>query len=157
MNVWITSSVVLLIILIFFGASLYYFHKQKFLQETQKDFMHSFTHEFKTPVSVLRLAADVLKDPAIRQKPERLATYAGIVDYQSSYLQNEIENLLRFAHTESSQLHLRKEKINLHELIEEAIVNLKPLINERKADVNLILRQQILFSAVTRTTWSSSS
>ena len=137
MNVWITSSVVLLIILIFFAASLYYFHQQKFLQETQKDFMHSFTHEFKTPVSVLRLAADVLKDPAISQKPDKLATYAGIVDYQSSYLQNQIENLLRFAHTESNQLHLRKEKINLHELIEEAIVNLKPLINERKADAEI--------------------
>lgn len=135
MNVWITSSIVLLMILIFFGASLYYFHKQKFLQETQKDFMHSFTHEFKTPVSVLRLAADVLKDPAIIQKPDRLSTYAGIVDYQSAYLQNQIENLLRFAHTESNQLHLRIEKINLHVLIEEAIVNLKPLINEKKADI----------------------
>lgn len=135
MNVWITSSIVLLGILIFFAASLYYFHRQKFLEETQKDFMHSFTHEFKTPVSVLRLAADVLKDPGIIQKPDKLSTYAGIVDYQSAYLQNQIENLLRFAHTESNQLHLRKEKINLHQLIEEAIVNLKPLINERKAEL----------------------
>ena len=135
MNVWITSSITLLIILIFFGASLYYFYRQKFLQETQKDFLHSFTHEFKTPVSVLRLAADVLKDPEIIKKPEKLSTYAGIVDYQSAYLQNQIENLLRFAHTESRQLHPRKEKVNLHELIEEAIVNLKPLINEKKADL----------------------
>jgi two-component system, OmpR family, phosphate regulon sensor histidine kinase PhoR len=133
MNVWITSSIALLIILIFFGASLYYFYKQKFLQETQKDFMHSFTHEFKTPVSVLRLAADVLKDPGIIKNPDKLSTYAGIVDYQSAYLQNQIENLLRFAYTESNRLHLRKEKINLHELIDEAIVNLKPLINEKKA------------------------
>jgi two-component system phosphate regulon sensor histidine kinase PhoR len=135
MNVWITSSVTLLLLLIFFGASLYYFYRQKFLHETQKDFLHSFTHEFKTPVSVLRLAADVLKDPEIIKKPGKLSTYAGIVDYQSAYLQNQIENLLRFAHTESHQLHPRKEKINLHELIEEAIVNLNPLINEKKADL----------------------
>ena len=135
MNVWITSSVILLIILIFFGASLYYFYRQKFLHETQKDFLHSFTHEFKTPVSVLRLAADVLKDPEIIKKPGKLSTYAGIVDYQTAYLQNQIENLLRFAHTESHQLHPRREKINLHELIEEAIVNLHPLINEKKADL----------------------
>jgi two-component system phosphate regulon sensor histidine kinase PhoR len=135
MNVWITSSIILLIVLIFFGASLYYFYRQKFLHETQKDFLHSFTHEFKTPVSVLRLAGDVLKDPGISTKPDKLSTYAGIVEYQSAYLQNQIENLLRFAHAESHQLHLRKGKINLHALIEEAIVNLKPLINEKKANL----------------------
>lgn len=136
MNLWIISSIILLIVLIFFGASLYYFYKQKFLQETQKDFLHSFTHEFKTPVSVLLLAADVLKDTEISKKPEKLATYAGIVEYQSGYLQNQIENLLRFAHTDSHQLHLRKEKIDLHELIREAIVNLGPLITERKASLD---------------------
>lgn len=136
MNLWIGSSVILLIVLIFFGASLYYFYKQKFLHETQRDFLHSFTHEFKTPVSVLRLAADVLKDEEISKKPGKLATYAGIVEYQSAYLQNQIENLLRFAHTESHQLHLCKEKIDLHELIREAIINLDPLIADKKASLD---------------------
>lgn len=135
MNIWITSSVILLIVLILFGGSLYYFYRQKFLNESQRDFLHSFTHEFKTPVSVLSLAADVLKDPEISKKPEKLSTYAGIVEYQSSYLQKQIENLLRFANTESHLLHLRKEKINLHEMIEEAITNLTPLINEKKANI----------------------
>ncbi len=133
LNVWIISSTILLIVLLLFGASIYYFYKQKFLTETQKDFLHNFTHEFKTPVSVLNLAAEVLKDPAIISKPEKLSTYAGIVEYQSQYLQKQIENLLRFANTESHQLHLRKEKLDLNKLIEEAITNLNPLIVEKKA------------------------
>ncbi|WP_276500520.1 sensor histidine kinase [Terrimonas pollutisoli] len=133
LNVWIASSIILLLLLLFFGASLYYFYKQKFLTETQKDFLHSVTHEFKTPVSVLNLAAEVLKDPTIISKPEKLSTYAGIVEYQSQYLQKQIENLLRFAHTESHQLHLHKEKLELNQLIGEAITNLNPLIIEKKA------------------------
>lgn len=132
LNVWIISSVVLLLVLLLFGASIYYFYKQKFLTETQKDFLHNVTHEFKTPVSVLNLASEVLKDPAIISKPERLSTYAGIVEYQSHYLQKQIENLLRFAHTESHQLHLRKESLDLNKLIGEAIINLNPLIEEKK-------------------------
>lgn len=135
MNIWIISSIILLIVLILFAGSLYYFYRQKFLNESQRDFLHSFTHEFKTPVSVLRLAADVLKNPEISKKPEKLSTYAGIVEHQSAYLQTQIENLLRFANTESHKPHLVKEKINLHQLIEEAIVNLTPLINEKKASV----------------------
>ena len=133
LNVWIVSSIVLLLVLLLFGASIYYFYKQKFLTETQKDFLHNFTHEFKTPVSVLNLASEVLKDPAIISKPEKLSTYAGIVEYQSQYLQKQIENLLRFAHTESHQLHLRKEKIDLNKLVDEALTNLNPLIDEKKA------------------------
>jgi len=134
-NIWIISSLILLIVLILFGTGLYYFYKQKFLNESQKDFLHSFTHEFKTPVSVLTLAADVLKDPEISKKPDKLATYAGIVEYQSAYLHTQIENLLRFANAESHHLRLRKEKINLHELIEEAITNLTPLIIEKRASL----------------------
>ncbi|MEI9942961.1 MAG: HAMP domain-containing sensor histidine kinase [Chitinophagaceae bacterium] len=130
MNFWIISSAVLLVVLLLFSGSLYYFYKQKFLNETQKDFIHNFTHEFKTPVSVISLAADVLKNPAIVDKPEKLATYAGIVEYQSGYLQHQIEKLLKFANAEASHLHLSKEKVNIHALIEEAVANLTPLINQ---------------------------
>jgi two-component system phosphate regulon sensor histidine kinase PhoR len=142
MDYWIISSVILLIVLILFGAGLYYFYRQKFLNETQKDFIHNFTHEFKTPVSVISLAADVLKNPNITEKPEKLATYAGIVGYQAAYLQSQTEKLLNFAYTESRQLHFTKEKVNIHELVKEAVSNLAPLIQERKAVVNLELDAQ---------------
>jgi len=139
MDFWITSSVILLLVLILFGGSLYYFYRQKFLNEIQKDFIHNFTHEFKTPVSVISLAADVLKNPAITEKPEKLATYAGIVGYQAAYLQSQTEKLLNFAYTESRQLHFVKENVNIHELVQEAVNNLAPLIQERKALITLEL------------------
>jgi two-component system phosphate regulon sensor histidine kinase PhoR len=139
MNFWITTSVILLLVLLLFGASLYYFYKQKFLNETQKDFIHNFTHEFKTPVSVISLAADVLKNPSIVEKPDKLVTYAGIVEYQSSYLQKQIERLLKFAYTDSHQLHLTREKVNMHELIRDAIRDLGPLIDEKKVQLELLL------------------
>lgn len=139
MNFWIISSIILLLVLILFGGSLYYFYKQKFLNETQKDFIHNFTHEFKTPVAVISLAADVLKNPSIIDKPDKLITYAGIVEYQSTYLQNQIERLLKFAYTDSNQLHLTRENVNIHELIQEALRNLGPLVSERKAHCDLSL------------------
>jgi two-component system, OmpR family, phosphate regulon sensor histidine kinase PhoR len=139
MNFWIISSALLLIVLILFGGGLYYFYRQKFLNETQKDFIHNFTHEFKTPVSVISLAADVLKNPSITEKPEKLATYAGIVEYQAAYLQNQTEKLLNFAYTESRHLHFSKEKVNMHELIQRAVSNLAPLIDERKALITIEL------------------
>jgi two-component system phosphate regulon sensor histidine kinase PhoR len=142
MNFWIFSSAVLLLVLILFGGSLYYFYKQKFLNETQNDFIHNFTHEFKTPVSVISLAADVLEDPNNAQKPGKLATYAGIVKYQAEYLQKQTEKLLNFAYTESRQLHFSKENVNIHELIQEAVSNLAPLISEKNAQITLGLNAE---------------
>ena len=135
-NTWIISSIALVVLLILFSAGLYYFYRQKFLQETQKDLIHNFTHEFKTPVSVISLAADVLKQSNISEKPEKLATYAGIVEYQAHYMQTQIGKLLQSAHSESRQFHLRKETVNIHSLITEAVSNLSPLINEKKAVLN---------------------
>jgi two-component system phosphate regulon sensor histidine kinase PhoR len=142
MDYWIISSAILLVVLILFGAGLYYFYRQKFITETQRDFIHNFTHEFKTPVSVISLAADVLKNPAITEKPEKLATYAGIVGYQAAYLQSQTEKLLNFAYTESHQLHFTKERVNINELVKEAVSNLEPLIQERKAVIELTLEEK---------------
>ena len=142
MDFWITSSVILLLVLVLFGWGLYYFYRQKFVTETQKDFIHNFTHEFKTPVSVISLAADVLKNPAIIEKPEKLATYAGIVEYQAAYLKSQTEKLLNFAYTESRHLYFSKEKVNIHALVREAVNNLAPLIQERKAVIDLDLKAE---------------
>src|SRR5258705_5590150 len=75
MNFWIISSALLLFVLLLFSAGIYYFYRQKFLNETQKDFIHNFAHEFKTPVSVIGLAADVLMNKTIIEKPDKLSTY----------------------------------------------------------------------------------
>jgi two-component system phosphate regulon sensor histidine kinase PhoR len=135
MNFWIISSIILLIVLILLGSSIYYLYRQKFLNEIQKDFVNNFTHEFKTPVSVINLAAEVLTNPATVDRPEKLARYAAIVQYQGHYLQEQIERLLRHAYSESNLLHLQKRKLNFHEVIEEAIDNLQTLIASGNAKI----------------------
>ena len=62
---WIASSGLLLLVLIGFGASIFYLYRQKFLNETQKDFVNNFTHEFRTPLAVIKIAADVLQQENI--------------------------------------------------------------------------------------------
>jgi two-component system phosphate regulon sensor histidine kinase PhoR len=139
MNFWIISSVILLIVLIICGSSLYFFYRQKSLNEIQREFVQNFTHEFKTPVATLALAAETLENKNIIEKPEKLATYAGIVKSQSDYLNKQIEKLLRFAHVESRRLHLHKKTVDVHELIKESITHLMPLIQEKNARLQLNL------------------
>src|SRR4030095_16776094 len=138
MNFWVVGTIILLIVLLVSAGSLYFLYRQKFLNELQKDFIQDFTHEFKTPVATLALAAETLENKTIIEKPEKLATYAGIVKYQADYLHKQIERLLQFAHSESTHLHPQKKTINIHELIKESIANISLLVEEKNA--NLVLK-----------------
>jgi two-component system, OmpR family, phosphate regulon sensor histidine kinase PhoR len=137
MDFWIVSTVVLFLALIGLAASLFYFYRQKFLAETQKDFVNNFTHEFKTPLAVMKIAADVLSQGTITQKPERLERYAAIIRNQTEHLQQQVERLLRTASIETNDLPIIKEDFDPQLLIEQAIGKMQPLIEQKNARIEL--------------------
>jgi len=136
---WIASSGLLLLVLIGFGASIFYLYRQKFLNETQKDFVNNFTHEFRTPLAVIKIAADVLQQENIIEKPDRLSNYAGIINEQTTHLQAQIQRLLEIAYTDRSKLPLEKENFDGNALLKQAVEDLQPLIDQKEAVVTLSL------------------
>jgi two-component system phosphate regulon sensor histidine kinase PhoR len=137
MNFWIISSVALFLALIGLAISLFYFYRQKFLAEVQKDFVNNFTHEFKTPLAVIRIASDVLAQNDITEKPERLKRYSSIIQNQTTHLQNQVEKLLKSASAENKKFPIDKESVKPARLIEQALNKLQPLIEQKKARVDL--------------------
>ncbi|MEP6711127.1 MAG: HAMP domain-containing sensor histidine kinase [Ferruginibacter sp.] len=135
---WLVSGGLLIVVLIAFSFSIFYLYRQKFLNETQKDFVNNFTHEFKTPLSVIKIAADVLKDPAITGKPEKLNNYAGIIQDQTLHLQQQTQRLLQIAYTEENTLSLQKEIFDAGELMEQAANELAPLIESKAGSVEIV-------------------
>jgi two-component system phosphate regulon sensor histidine kinase PhoR len=136
MYFWIASGGLLLLVLIAFGASIFYLYRQKFLNETQKDFVNNFTHEFKTPLAVIKIAAEVLQQPNIADKPDRLKNYAGIIDEQSTHLENQIQRLLEITYTDRSSLPLEKEKFDINLVLQQAVNDLQPLADQKNAVIN---------------------
>ncbi len=137
MNFWIISSVVLFITLIGLALSLFYFYRQKFLSEIQKDFVNNFTHEFKTPLAVMKIASDVLAQNTIVHQPGKLQRYAEIIKNQTEHLQNQVVRLLRAASSDNSSLHIEKENIEAHQLIIQALDKVQPLIEEKNAKIEI--------------------
>lgn len=142
---WIASSGLLLLVLIGFGASIFYLYRQKFLNETQKDFVNNFTHEFKTPLAVIKIAAEVLKQNNIVEKPDRLKNYAGIIEEQTTHLQAQVQRLLEIAYTDTNALTLKKENFDANSLLQEAINDLHPLIEQKKAIFTTSFEREAVF------------
>ena len=121
MQLSIFFSVILLFTIIFFAFSMFVILRQKSLSELQKDFINNMTHEFKTPISTIKISADVfLSNPAI-QADERLFRYASIVQEQNQRLNKQVEKVLQLANIERGNFELKLERIPLQDLLQSTI------------------------------------
>jgi two-component system, OmpR family, phosphate regulon sensor histidine kinase PhoR len=83
----------------------------------QMDFMYNMTHELQTPVSSIRLAADMLATQPVQNTPERLSKYVRMIKEESSRMQWHIENVLHIAKAGNQALLLKQEKTPINDLI----------------------------------------
>lgn len=121
MRLTLIFSAILLVTILFFLYSMFIILRQKRLSEMQKDFINNMTHEFKTPISTIKISSDMfLKSPAI-MGDERLNRYAKIIQEQNNRLNNQVEKVLQLARIEKDNFKLNKEDINLHELLQRIV------------------------------------
>ncbi len=135
---WYLLTGILFFVVIFFGYALYIIIKQKQLSEIQKNFINNLTHEFKTPIASIELAAKVLSNPKIIEQPERLSEYVKIIGQQNRRLSAQVEKLLQMATIEKTKLQLNLEQIELNSFIAEAIAEFKNSQNGDAYSINLV-------------------
>jgi two-component system, OmpR family, phosphate regulon sensor histidine kinase PhoR len=138
MGIWSFSSVVLLLVIVFFAYALFVILRQKKLSEIQKDFINNMTHEFKTPISTIALSTEVLKNPDIVNHPERLMNYTAIIEKENLRLKQHVERVLQMARLDKEDIGLKKEQVDIHQLIEDAIHNTSVVLNENTGKVEVV-------------------
>jgi two-component system phosphate regulon sensor histidine kinase PhoR len=139
MGIWSFSSIVLLLVIVFFAYTLFVILKQKRLSEIQKDFINNMTHEFKTPIATIAVSAEVLKNPDIINQPERLLNYTTIIENENKRLKKHVERVLQMARLDKEDIGLKKESINLHEVIQEVVAGMHVTLQEKQGKVDLQL------------------
>lgn len=140
MGIWSFSSIVLLVVIIFFGYTLFVILKQKRLSEIQKDFINNMTHEFKTPISTIAVSTEVLKDPNIIHQPERLLNYTTIIEKENSRLKQQVERVLQMARLDKENIGLKKEAVDMHQVIQDAIKNTSGALHEKSGSISCELK-----------------
>lgn len=139
MGIWTFSSLVLLIVIVFFAYSLFIIFRQKRLSEIQKDFINNMTHEFKTPLSTIALSAEVLRQQVNHPQAERVLNYTAIIEQETNRMRKHLERLLQVARLDRTDMQLRMEQLDLHELLTGAVESFQPLLHERKASIQIAL------------------
>lgn len=123
---WFSTILQAIVTLLFLGAIIwiYYqtytqYNRQKQLLEIKNDFVNNMTHEFKTPIASISLAAQMLDEPAIFEKPELREQYLQLIHSENSKLQNLVEKILQAAKWEKHTPSLQYSEFYANELLLE--------------------------------------
>jgi two-component system phosphate regulon sensor histidine kinase PhoR len=135
---WILSSIFLLLVLVAFSLTIFYLYRQKFLNEIQKDFIQNVTHEFQTPLTTLIVGLDAISRPSVLAQPGKFDVYIKLMQSQTTYLKHHIENLMKVLKAEAFGLALEKKEVLPDELIEAALLQLSPMVEEKQATIHVM-------------------
>ncbi len=114
-------SLAALLSLAFFIYAMWVIFQQRRLSELQKDFINNMTHEFKTPISSIKIASDFFKRNPLIAGDDKLHKYAEIISDQNDRLNEQVEKVLNLARLEKDNFKLNKENFEVHKVLREIV------------------------------------
>ena len=87
----------------------------------RNDFINNMTHEFKTPISSISLAAHMLKDDSIKKSETMLSHLSTVIYDETKRLRFQVEKVLQMSMFDQKKATFKKHEIELNELVEGVI------------------------------------
>ncbi len=109
--------------------------RQKKLSEITRDFINNMTHEFKTPISTISLATEMMQDPDMRSNEKLFNRYLNVIRDENQRLGSQVEKVLQIATLEKGDFELNLQRVDVHEVIEKTIENIAIQIENRGGEM----------------------
>jgi two-component system phosphate regulon sensor histidine kinase PhoR len=134
------SGVLILVIMACFYMAVTTILRQKKLSDIKNDFINNMTHEFKTPISTIALAAEMAQENSTQEHPTgapRLQRYLGIIREENKRLGTHVEKVLQMALLDKGEVKLQLTEVNIHDLIEKVLNGQSVQIEQKQGEVEL--------------------
>ncbi|NND51558.1 MAG: HAMP domain-containing histidine kinase [Flavobacteriaceae bacterium] len=119
------------IIIIAYTSAIYQLIKQRQISQIKTDFINNMTHEFKTPIATINLALDAIKNPQIINDEDKVKRYLKMIKDENKRMHAQVENVLRISKLEKNELNIRKDRVKLHDLIQDAIAHIILIVEDK--------------------------
>jgi len=126
----VTIALILLIIFSYF-IILYVIFRQKKLSEMKNDFINNMTHELKTPISTISLAAQMLSDRTICRNAEQMTNVTNIISQEAKKLAFQVEKVLQMALFERGEYRFNMKKLSINVLVENLCSTFELHVNKK--------------------------
>jgi len=119
-------SLVLIIVIVYsFIYTIATIFRQKRLSEMKNDFINNMTHEFKTPIATISLACEAMSDKNILTSTDQYSSYINMILEENKRLAGMAEKILQTAVIDSGELKMKRELINIHDIIHDVVKNIR--------------------------------
>ncbi len=128
----ISTVLLLAFVLLVFIFTIHSLLKQRRIAQFNKDFFNNMAHEFRTPLTNVKLALN-----RVMQKNPSLASdsYLHIVEDENEKLNRNVERVLALAKLDNDQYELKLEKVAVKKLLDDVVREMDELIRKSKAKV----------------------
>lgn len=135
------SGILILVIMACFYMAVTTILRQKKLSDIKNDFINNMTHEFKTPISTIALAAEMAQENSAKLQPAdsgpRLSRYLGIIREENKRLGTHVEKVLQMALLDKGHVKLKISDANIHDLIGNVLNAQSVQIEQKDGEVVL--------------------
>jgi len=131
-----------LIILFTFYFTLRIIYNQKKTSEVKTDFINNMTHEFKTPIATISLAADSINNPNIIEDPEKVRRFTEIIKEENRRMNRQVESVLKMALIDKKDFNLNMVETDVHPLIRQAVKNISLQVEQKGGNLEMELNAE---------------
>lgn len=113
------------VLLVIFTFTIIVAFRQKKLNEMKNDFINNMTHEFKTPISTISLASQMLNDDSVRKSPAMLQHISQVINDETKRLRFQVEKVLQMSMFDKHKATLRIQEVDANIAISNIINTFK--------------------------------
>ena len=145
---FVPSFIFSFILLVTFTITIYVIFRQKKLSEMKTDFVNNMTHELKTPVSTISIAAQMMKDADISKSPEVFKHISTVINDETKRLGFLVEKVLQMSLFENQKAILKLKDLDVNDLIANVanIFNIKVAKSGGTIDVDLKAENSTIYA-----------
>ena len=114
----IPSVVFTLVLLVTFIFTIVVIFRQKRYSEIKNDFINNMTHELKTPIASISLAAQMLNDKSATKSQQMLGHLSGVINDETKRLRFLVEKVLQMSMFDKKKAVFKKKELDLNEMVE---------------------------------------
>lgn len=155
-NFMLPSFAFTFVLLIIFVYIIVLTFRQKKLTEMKNDFINNMTHEFKTPISSISLAAQMLKDDTVRKSPSMMTHITTVIMDETKRLRFQVEKVLQMSMFDRNNTSMRLQEVDANAVVESVVRTFKLKVESygghleasTKADDALVMVDEMHFTNV---------
>lgn len=143
----IPAIIFTLMLLIVFIFTIWSIFRQKRLTEIKNDFINNMTHEFKTPISTISLAAQMLRDPSVTKSETMFKHISGVIVDETKRLRFQVEKVLQMSMFDRKATTFKRKEVDANVLMQDTVntFRLKVEASGGKIDAHLDAEDAIVF------------